>query len=179
MERSTIIRHVTLILWNMNITSLKNHETDLYLDCVFCEARRGRRRTAVHYEASVRFDERDRVVYFWDHVTLLKSGHTRFSGNRRCYKYCTVINPNARNERSSPVTFHLAEIPVMMRTIARDCGWRFRLVSTKEKALYPSYIRPVCHAKAISNGKLINSRKYQVSIVIKSVLHRVKEALVS
>ena len=53
MERSTIIRHVTLILWNMNITSLKNHETDLYLDCVFCKARRGRRRTAVHYEASV------------------------------------------------------------------------------------------------------------------------------
>ena len=37
MERSTIIRHVTLILWNMNITSLKNHETDLYLDCVFAK----------------------------------------------------------------------------------------------------------------------------------------------
>ncbi|PKK87243.1 MAG: hypothetical protein CVV64_22450, partial [Candidatus Wallbacteria bacterium HGW-Wallbacteria-1] len=96
----------------------------------------------IHYENLILFNEAEKTIYFWELTKEIKSG---FSFGFKADSFSQSGTTLSRKVKAVQYTidgkayeydFDLGQFNQIVKTVAKENGWKFKVVLSKKKALY-------------------------------------------
>lgn len=117
-------------------------ETDIAVDQELLDAKHPTGKIKIHYENAMLLSDKDQIIYFWELTKEIKSGFsfgfkadsfsqsgTTLSRKVRAVQYST-------EGKAYEYDFDLGQLNKIVKTAAKENGWKFKVVLSKKKALY-------------------------------------------
>lgn len=151
--KQQILSEISSKLSALGIPVQNGNGADITISTEFLDASWSTGRKKINYEASVFIDEASQTVFMWEKTT--ETGHglsfgggsgTSFQSGKTLFRKVKSIQ-YATDGKTYEYTLDLGAIPKNVKETAKQYGWKFKTVLSRNKASYPpgympSYIPP-------------------------------------
>lgn len=142
MEKSEIIASIVRQYEEIGITCKVGGETDISVDQELLDAKHTTGKVKMNYKNAILLSEKDKTIYFWELTTEIKSGFSfGFSSKSYTQSGATVSRKVKAVQytidgKAYEYDFDLGQFNKIVKTAAKENGWKFKVVLFKKKALH-------------------------------------------
>ena len=142
MQKNEIINTIAEQYKAIGVTRKLGGSADITVDQELLDAKFPTGKIKIHYENSILLNEKDKIVYFWEATKEIKSGFS-FGFSKDSYSQSGLTL--SRRVRSVQYTidgkayefdFDIGKINQIVKSAAKDNGWKFKVVLSKKKASF-------------------------------------------
>ncbi|WP_303866301.1 hypothetical protein [Acetobacterium wieringae] len=142
MEKNEIIASIARQYEENGIACKVGGETDLSVNQELMDAKHATGKIKIHYENLILLKEAEKTIYFWELSKEIKSGFSvGFSSESFSQSGATLSRKVKAVQYSTDgkvyeYNFDLGQFNKIAKTVAKENGWKFKVVLSKKKALY-------------------------------------------
>lgn len=136
----------TSILKELNeigVFPVENTTADLTLDVEFVDAKWGTGEKKIEFHSSAYFDEANRVLYYWESTVDRSSGFSFGGESETSFQTGMTLMRKVKSIQFGPdgkaveYSLDLGQITKTYKDAAKKANWKFKVVLSKEKAMFP------------------------------------------
>jgi len=141
MGKNEIIASIARQYEEIGITCKVGGETDISVDQELLDAKHPTGKVKIHYENAMLISEKDQTIYFWELTKEIKSGFSfGFSSDSFSQSGSTLSRKVKAVQytvdgKAYEYDFDLGQFNKIVKTAAKENGWKFKVVLSKKKAL--------------------------------------------
>ncbi len=142
MGKNEIIASIARQYEEIGITCKIGGATDISVDQELLDAKHPTGKVKIHYENAMLINEKDQTIYFWELTKEIKSGFSfGFSSDSFSQSGSTLSRKVKAVQytvdgKAYEYDFDLGQFNKIVKTAAKENGWKFKVVLSKKKALY-------------------------------------------
>lgn len=142
MEKNEIIASIAEQYQAIGLAHKIGGATDISVDEELLDAKHPTGKIKIHYENAMLFNEKDKIVYFWELTKEIKSGFSfGFSSDSFSQSGATLSRKvksvqYSTDGKAYEYDFDIGKINQIVKQTAKENGWKFKVVLSKKKALY-------------------------------------------
>lgn len=142
MDKNEIINNIVRQYEAIGILYKMGETTDLSVDQELLDAKHPTGKIKIHYENAIRLNEKDQTIYFWELTKEIKSGFSFGSSSESFSQSGATLSRKVKSIQYSTdgkayeYDFDIGKINQIVKTTAKENGWKFKVVLSKKKAEY-------------------------------------------
>lgn len=115
---------------------------DITVDQELLDAKFPTGKINIHYENSILLSDKDKTIYFWEKTKEIKSGFSFGFSKESSFQSGLTLSRKVRSVqygsdgKAYEYDFDLGKINQIVKSAAKDNGWKFKVVLSKKKASY-------------------------------------------
>lgn len=142
MEKNEIIASIARQYEEIGITCKVGGATDISVDQELLDAKHATGKMKIHYENLILFNEAEKTIYFWELTKEIKSGFSFGFSSKSYTQSGATLSRKVKavqytiDGKAYEYDFDLGQFNQIVKTAAKENGWKFKVVLSKKKALY-------------------------------------------
>ncbi len=142
MDKNEIIGQISRQYEAIGMLHTLGGATDISVDQELLDAKHPTGKIKIHYENAILISEKDQTIFFWELTKEIKSGFSfGFSSDSFSQSGSTLSRKVRAVQYSSDgkayeYDFDLGQLNQIVKSAAKENGWKFKVVLSKKKALY-------------------------------------------
>jgi len=142
MEKNEIIASIARQYEEIGITCKVGGATDVLVDQELLDAKHPTGKIKIHYENAILMSEKDQTIYFWELTKEIKSGFSfgfsseSFSQSGSTLSRKVKAVQYSTDGKAYEYDFDLGKLNQIVKSTAKENGWKFKVVLSKKKAIY-------------------------------------------
>ncbi len=142
MEKNEIIASIARQYEEIGILHKIGGETDISVDQELLDAKHSTGKVKIHYENLILLSEKDKTIYFWELTKEIKSGFSFGFSSESFSQSGATLSRKVKavqysvDGKAYEYEFDLGQLNKIVKTAAKENGWKFKVVLSKKKALY-------------------------------------------
>jgi hypothetical protein len=142
MEKNEIIANIIRQYEEIGILHKTSGVTDISVDQELLDAKHPTGKIKIHYENAILLSEKDQTIYFWELTKEIKSGFSfgfsseSFSQSGSTLSRKVKAVQYSADGKAYEYDFDLGKLNQIVKSAAKENGWKFKVVLSKKKALY-------------------------------------------
>lgn len=142
MDKNDIILSISEQYKRLGMTYTTGGSTDILIDQELLDAKHPTGKIKIHYENAILLSEKDQTIYFWELTKEIKSGFSfGFSSDSFSQSGSTLSRKvkavqYSTDGKAYDYDFDLGQLNQIVKSAAKENGWKFKVVLSKKKALY-------------------------------------------
>lgn len=143
MDKQPLINSITTKLNSMGISCAVGAGADITVDTEFLDAQWGTGQKKIEYHASALLNESENTLYFWEFTKETGSGFSFGSSSESSFQSGVTLFRKVKSIQFGPdgkayeYSLDLGAITKTFKGIAKQSGWKFKVVLKRDKASYP------------------------------------------
>lgn len=168
MERQNIINQIISKFKELGLAYRTDDQADITAAAEFLDAGWSTGKKKITYEASIFVDEGLRTVFMWELTKEQGQGLSFGGGSETSFQSGTTLFRKVKSIQYGPegkayeYTLNLGEIPKTVKEAAKQYGYKFKTVLSKNKAQYPAGFVPIPRPDLDSNTDKLQAEQKQV-----------------
>lgn len=142
MKKNEIIASIARQYEEIGILHKIGGETDIAVDQELLDAKHATGKVKIHYENLILLDEAEKTIYFWELTKEIKSGFSFGFSSKSYTQSGATLSRKVKavqytiDGKAYEYEFDLGQLNQIVKTAAKENGWKFKVVLSKKKALY-------------------------------------------
>ncbi len=142
MDKNEMIAMIARQYEEIGITCKVGEATDISVDQELLDAKHPTGKIKIHYENAILLSEKDKTIYFWELTKEIKSGISfgfsseSFSQSGSSLSRKVKAVQYSTDGKAYEYDFDLGQFNKIVKTAAKENGWKFKVVLSKKKALH-------------------------------------------
>lgn len=143
MDKQPLINSITSKLNSMGIPCAVGAGADITVDTEFLDAHWGTGQKKIEYHASALLNESENTLYFWEFTKETGSGFSFGGSSESSFQSGVTLFRKVKSIQYGPdgkayeYSLDLGAITRTFKGIAKQSGWKFKVVLKRDKASYP------------------------------------------
>lgn len=144
MDKQTLINSIASKLANMGIPCTLGAGADITVDTEFLDAHWGTGQKKIEYHASALLNQSENTLYFWEFTKETGSGFSFGGSSESSFQSGVTLFRKVKSIQYGPdgkayeYSLDLGAITRTFKGIAKQSGWKFKVVLKRDRASYPS-----------------------------------------
>lgn len=154
MSKQDQINQIVQKFDQIGVSCKTGNGTDISVATEFLDAGWGTGNKKINYNALIFFDESSQTIFMWELTKEVGSGFSFGGSSETSFQSGTTLFRKVKSVqygfdgKAYEYTLNLGAIPKTVKETAKQNGWKFKIVLSKNKAMYPAgyvpeYVSPL------------------------------------